>query len=103
MSAAGRSLRSFGGDRRAREGGGGLATGVPLGLAGDHGVVEITAVQQARRIVRRRHRLVEQQVALLCHRIEAPQLGQRSEEHTSELHTLMRISYAVFCLKNKKK
>src|SRR3546814_3491409 len=27
---------------------------------------------------------------------------QRSEEHTSELQSLMRISYAVFCLKNKK-
>src|SRR3546814_1503879 len=31
---------------------------------------------------------------------EAPSLG-RSEEHTSELQSLMRISYAVFCLKNK--
>src|SRR3546814_4100532 len=29
-----------------------------------------------------------------------PQLG-RSEEHTSELQSLMRISYAVFCLKKK--
>src|SRR3546814_6758347 len=29
-------------------------------------------------------------------------LGARSEEHTSELQSLMRISYAVFCLKNKK-
>src|SRR3546814_1580573 len=29
--------------------------------------------------------------------------GMRSEEHTSELQSLMRISYAVFCLKNKKK
>src|SRR3546814_3723708 len=29
--------------------------------------------------------------------------GERSEEHTSELQSLMRISYAVFCLKNKKK
>src|SRR3546814_10580976 len=28
---------------------------------------------------------------------------ERSEEHTSELQSLMRISYAVFCLKNKKK
>src|SRR3546814_3730391 len=28
--------------------------------------------------------------------------GYRSEEHTSELQSLMRISYAVFCLKNKK-
>src|SRR3546814_1582411 len=27
----------------------------------------------------------------------------KSEEHTSELQSLMRISYAVFCLKNKKK
>src|SRR3546814_8848682 len=29
-------------------------------------------------------------------------LLQRSEEHTSELQSLMRISYAVFCLKKKK-
>src|SRR3546814_3658189 len=29
--------------------------------------------------------------------------GGRSEEHTSELQSLMRISYAVFCLKKKKK
>src|SRR3546814_7516391 len=28
---------------------------------------------------------------------------QRSEEHTSELQSLMRISYAVFCLQKKKK
>src|SRR3546814_6735815 len=28
-------------------------------------------------------------------------LGRRSEEHTSELQSLMRISYAVFCLKKK--
>src|SRR3546814_7544298 len=27
--------------------------------------------------------------------------GRRSEEHTSELQSLMRISYAVFCLKKK--
>src|SRR3546814_5769278 len=30
-------------------------------------------------------------------------IGLRSEEHTSELQSLMRISYAVFCLKKKKK
>src|SRR3546814_5949872 len=29
--------------------------------------------------------------------------GRRSEEHTSELQSLMRISYAVFCLKKKNK
>src|SRR3546814_3376070 len=33
-----------------------------------------------------------------------PEVGElRSEEHTSELQSLMRISYAVFCLKKKKK
>src|SRR3546814_5682078 len=44
------------------------------------------------------------------HRIVSPLLpdtqlaydGIRSEEHTSELQSLMRISYAVFCLKKKK-
>src|SRR3546814_4506659 len=42
----------------------------------------------------RRHRLVH----------EVPDDGGffRSEEHTSELQSLMRISYAVFCLKKKK-
>src|SRR3546814_10788613 len=35
--------------------------------------------------------------------ILAPTLDYRSEEHTSELQSLMRISYAVFCLKKKNK
>src|SRR3546814_1785280 len=34
---------------------------------------------------------------------DAAALIGRSEEHTSELQSLMRISYAVFCLKKKKK
>src|SRR3546814_1775921 len=42
--------------------------------------------------------------ALIAPEVEA--LGyavvRRSEEHTSELQSLMRISYAVFCLKKKK-
>src|SRR3546814_4243112 len=33
----------------------------------------------------------------------ATPFNSRSEEHTSELQSLMRISYAVFCLKKKKK
>src|SRR3546814_6788003 len=44
------------------------------------------------------------------HRFQAPEAAgpdacrdRRSEEHTSELQSLMRISYAVFCLKKKKK
>src|SRR3546814_5229045 len=36
-------------------------------------------------------------------RVREAALLQRSEEHTSELQSLMRISYAVFCLKKKKK
>src|SRR3546814_6743448 len=35
--------------------------------------------------------------------IPCSRLFGRSEEHTSELQSLMRISYAVFCLKKKKK
>src|SRR3546814_4035271 len=34
--------------------------------------------------------------------VQPPQVRTRSEEHTSELQSLMRISYAVFCLKKKK-
>src|SRR3546814_5611638 len=33
---------------------------------------------------------------------ESSRMASRSEEHTSELQSLMRISYAVFCLKKKK-
>src|SRR3546814_7277622 len=41
--------------------------------------------------------------ALPAHRRSIPRTDcRRSEEHTSELQSLMRISYAVFCLKNKK-
>src|SRR3546814_9187624 len=35
-------------------------------------------------------------------RKDRPGSNRRSEEHTSELQSLMRISYAVFCLKKKK-
>src|SRR3546814_5757847 len=34
-------------------------------------------------------------------RLDPPDFGRRSEEHTSELQSLMRISYAVFCLKKR--
>src|SRR3546814_2681502 len=35
-------------------------------------------------------------------KVARPGQASRSEEHTSELQSLMRISYAVFCLKKKK-
>src|SRR3546814_1507710 len=42
-------------------------------------------------------------IALVLHDADPAQFAaQRSEEHTSELQSLMRISYAVFCLKKKK-
>src|SRR3546814_5130768 len=40
--------------------------------------------------------------ALAADRQRADDQAQRSEEHTSELQSLMRISYAVFCLKKKR-
>src|SRR3546814_953700 len=46
-------------------------------------------------------RLLRQPRAGQRHR--RPGAGRRSEEHTSELQSLMRISYAVFCLKKKTK
>src|SRR3546814_3924120 len=39
----------------------------------------------------------------LSYRVPLRVTRSRSEEHTSELQSLMRISYAVFCLKKKKK
>src|SRR3546814_3298971 len=47
------------------------------------------------------HRVV-QGLAAAEREAEAAVARQRSEEHTSELQSLMRISYAVFCLKTKK-
>src|SRR3546814_17773478 len=63
-------------------------TGIGVGLRGD---------RQAAGNLRRRPRFAR--VPGFRH---APQrFGNRSEEHTSELQSLMRISYAVFCLKKK--
>src|SRR3546814_9033680 len=46
------------------------------------------------------HRLADSRTG---HHADALTDAERSEEHTSELQSLMRISYAVFCLKKKKK
>src|SRR3546814_5068762 len=56
-------------------------------------------------IQRLRQRIMQGRVAVSDTEIElalAAQGNNRSEEHTSELQSLMRISYAVFCLKKKK-
>src|SRR3546814_9649945 len=41
-------------------------------------------------------------IQVVAGRLEVEHQRRRSEEHTSELQSLMRISYAVFCLKQKK-
>src|SRR3546814_3115835 len=48
------------------------------------------------------HRLLQRQRLCPRHLVLDGDV-QRSEEHTSELQSLMRISYAVFCLKKKTK
>src|SRR3546814_5090095 len=56
---------------------------------------------RALRLAARPYRIVEGQARQ--HRDDdAGDIRRRSEEHTSELQSLMRISYAVFCLKKKK-
>src|SRR3546814_8872643 len=60
-----------------------------------------------RRSGHRRHRSSSRPRREVCQAVAAPPLqllGKlRSEEHTSELQSLMRLSYAVFCLENKQK
>src|SRR3546814_5391330 len=56
------------------------------------GAVRVGALDRGRRCLRRHARL---------RRLGPGQGTLRSEEHTSELQSLMRISYAVFCLKKK--
>src|SRR3546814_4486124 len=71
-------------------------------LAGRGVVVESTATRDPREVeavARSLMSLFEQYVK--TNRKLPPELLQRSEEHTSELQSLMRNSYAVFCLKKK--
>src|SRR3546814_4921835 len=58
-------------------------------------------LQRARRKAQVFGGLVVGQVALGLHGRSDSSGGRRSEEHTSELQSLMRNSYAVFCLKKK--
>src|SRR3546814_5289111 len=59
-----------------------------------------TAIDQYRE--HRRKLLLDERIAELEVDREGARQETRSEEHTSELQSLMRISYAVFCLKKKK-
>src|SRR3546814_4089007 len=68
----------------------------PVAGAREQGLCPRGRGEERRRGDRRRHRAVRK-----CRGGERGR--RRSEEHTSELQSLMRISYAVFCLKKKNK
>src|SRR3546814_5637893 len=59
------------------------------------------AARRYRRVPRRRRRSSCCHTPFRC--VRSRRSRSRSEEHTSELQSLMRISYAVFCLKKKNK
>src|SRR3546814_8664213 len=68
-----------------------------VGFGGERRVDARSEHEPEQRIVETAH--------LVLHPVERPAVfgAVRSEEHTSELQSLMRISYAVFCLKKKNK
>src|SRR3546814_9844050 len=69
---------------------------LPFGAVDDrHGVVGRAADRAAAMVERRAP------AAAIMARDRGLEAAVRSEEHTSELQSLMRISYAVFCLKKK--
>src|SRR3546814_18398175 len=66
--------------------------------------VELVAERGLHRLVVGRHRSVDQTLRHIERTLSvALHDERRSEEHTSELQSLMRISYAVFCLKKNKR
>src|SRR3546814_2422294 len=92
--------------------------GEPRGAATDAGVIDDLRGVGRRRLTRRfravfdtrgnRDRIGPQSEQRPLNRqrgniLPQAQVSPRSEEHTSELQSLMRISYAVFCLKKKNK
>src|SRR3546814_1546040 len=69
------------------------------------GAVELRHVLEEKRDVHRprlRHQIVARPGAVVLMPLPDVAVEGRSEEHTSELQSIMRTSYAVFCLKKKK-
>src|SRR3546814_8409884 len=89
------SGRLFGRDDDARE----VKHGVPT-IA--EPLIESGQVGDAQLFAERRPLAPLKAIIALATFAGAIALAARSEEHTSELQSLMRISYAVFCLKKKK-
>src|SRR3546814_9980011 len=89
-----------------------LRHGTDLPQPGDRGALLAAKIDQRLQVGRigqqvGRLFLAQPRELLLYRRVDAEQAARprskRSEEHTSELQSLMRISYAVFCLKKKNK
>src|SRR3546814_10799648 len=81
-------------EKRKREG-----QSIPLGLKLQHGLFDKLVFSKVRDRFGGRVRFFISGSAALNR--EIAEWFNRSEEHTSELQSLMRISYAVFCLKKK--
>src|SRR3546814_8394821 len=84
-----------------------VAEHVDVGLV-EHLSIPITVAGQALDTEAALHRALEPDLRLefALQQLAIVAMGDvevRSEEHTSELQSLMRISYAVFCLKKKKR
>src|SRR3546814_4693115 len=91
------------GDRRER--GIAIRAAVHEGGGAECGFADRAAIDEQARFragidIDPRRQFHEQIVRMLA--IDQRDAARRSEEHTSELQSLMRISYAVFCLKKKK-
>src|SRR3546814_5377888 len=83
-------------NRERRDSSSAFGTGAPLG----HDILQPTRSRRAVHVVKFIINLAC--IAWLFELDQClPQIRQRSEEHTSELQSLMRISYAVLCLKKK--
>src|SRR3546814_9396585 len=70
-----------------------------LGFVGKRGDIQAGGIARRRQRTGRRLQVA---LGIRTRRQYVVVAVQRSEEHTSELQSLMRISYAVFCLKKKK-
>src|SRR3546814_8062130 len=77
----------------------GQLVGNETGIAADHEHRAVREVEDTQRAVDDRQAGTDQRQQGTEHQ----PVEHRSEEHTSELQSLMRISYAVFCFKKKKK
>src|SRR3546814_5954266 len=72
-------------------------------ILASHEIMQRLAGEQADRTIEQRHIDMLASTSPLAHGERGLDADyRRSEEHTSELQSLMRISYAVFCLKKKK-